>query len=150
MKKRIAYGLIGLLLLSALGYFVWASLSPSYLRILRANWGLDIPNHIGCTELYGQSTSSFHGDGPRFHVFQYQREEPIVQLVDWRSDQPPVIVQGISVQTIMDELEVPEQYRPTDLESCPWWYQSKIKNTNHLWLLLDDQEDRLYVAEFFT
>lgn len=150
MKKRIAYGLIGLLLLLALGYGVWSSLSPSYLRVLRANWDLDIPKGIGCTELYGQSTPSFHGDGPRFHVFHYQKEEPLAQLVDWQSDQPPVIVQGISVETIMDKLEVPEQYRPTDLQACPWWYQSKVKNTNHLWLLLDDREDRLYVAEFFT
>lgn len=150
MKKGLAYGLTALLFLLTLGYFVWDFLSSSYFDLLQANWGLNIPDRTSYTELYGKSTPSSHGDGPRFHVFQYEQETPISTLVDWQYDHPPIPVLGISVQSIMEELEVPEQYRPRDLTSCAWWYTSKVQETNHLWLLLDDQEGRLYAAEFFT
>ena len=113
-----------------------------YGGVLRANWGLRLPEN---REVYASdSGESFFGDGVRYHVFACDAEK----LKPWRgAEEPPDRI--MQATALLDELEVPAEHRP-DWERCAVWYAAgENDQRDELLLFWNREAGLLYVLEQF-
>lgn len=152
MKKN---GLKRLAIIAVIGIVAGIGISSvfhvvtRYSSVIKTNWDISIPGNY--KEIYeSDSGSSFHGDGIRYHVFQYKNGEKIDSLLSWsREDKATVFSenQREAAEKWLDEIQVPQEERP-DYDACVFWYQEKEGNCEMI--LFWDQEDlKLYVVESF-
>lgn len=146
MKKRnIVYA--GIFLLGFVTYMMIAgALSNRYLRNIRINWGINLPKN--CKEVFrADSGASFHGDGERYHVFQYKKGIDLdFALTDsWIPED-----EAEEIRTILEPLRIPTGYA---LDFGQTYSMLKMlgrdDGRNVLFLLFDGKTDKLYVIEDF-
>ena len=87
------------------------------------NWNLQEFKEAGLKEVYHRdSGESFHGDGVRYHVFEYDDNEYTDGMFDWKPAKD-----GASAKTAegwLDETGVPAGQRP-EYGSCTFWRERK-------------------------
>lgn len=144
-KRKIVY--IGIFLLGVVTYMIISgALSNSYLRTIRINWGIDLPKN--CTEVFrADSGASFHGDGERYHVFQYKKETDLgFTLTDSRIPEN----EAEEIRTIVEPLGIPSAYAPDFGQPFSVLkMRGRDDGRNVLFLLFDGKTDKLYVIEDF-
>ncbi len=137
-----------------LGFFIlviqdFSKSLTDYGTILRLNWGLSLPSSSHYTEIYeANSGPSIHGDGIRYHVFSYEKEEPVENMISWQSEEQKTKWNGSyskAVSTWLDQIYVPADQRP-DFSQCKYWYHSK-EDSSEIILLWEQDQERLYVVE---
>ena len=88
MKRKriiITLSVVAAVLVILFGGIVIRNRLNDYSHILRLNWNLILPSDSGCSEIYSDDSGpSFHGDGIRYHVFNYEDETAIDTMVDWQ------------------------------------------------------------------
>lgn len=123
------------------GYKVHLYSHRSYLEVVRLNWGIELPkdgNEIYSTD----SGPSFHGDGVRFHIFQYNHE---LTFPDRETETSSIE----NVSALLTQLAVPLEHRP-DLDHVTLVeLHAKKDQRNTLYLLYDTEEQRLFILENF-
>ena len=149
MKKKvfaIAGGVIAAVIFAAVAAW-W---SADYSVTLKANWGFSLPLRAGYTEVYTADTGvSFLGDGIRYHVFSYKREEPIASMFVWTEEEGETrsyVSYCKAAETWLDELDVPTEFRP-DYENCVYWYAIESGNCEII-VFWNEAEDTLVTLEF--
>lgn len=124
----------------------------SYAPVLAVNWGLSLPPEAEWKLLYEtDSGPDFHGDGFRYHVYSYQKEDAVAGMTAWsQEDHATIFSDGIfeAAADWLDRLNVPEPKRPDFAACAVWWYAAQ-DDSSEIILLLDEGSDRLYVLESF-
>lgn len=116
----------------------------SYLKVIRNNWGLSLP--AGCVEVYEiDSGPSFHGDGERYHVFEYRegKEVPV-----WGNAEGLQDADRKRIVEILDGLDGKKEWYP-DFESVTDMGKDKKQDGSCVYFLFDGEAARLYVVERF-
>lgn len=146
-KKRILLILLCIIILCTL----LTNLLPSYSSVLDSNWGFSLPVRALCLEVYEKDSGpSFHGDGVRYHVFSYQFEEAIGQMLAWSSAEGKTVFQETyrdAANGWLDDVEVPTENRP-DFGQCLFWYDRQEDNSQIL-VCWNPQEKTVSVIESF-
>ena len=151
-KKRHRWILITFLvtgiLYAAYQAFVWTR----YAHVIKINWNIEFPIW-GCKEIYNiDSGPSFHGDGMRYHIFQYSNTDAISGAVPW-AEQEGQSRHGKSFCAVteewLDELEVPTEYRPNYHVSDYYFYYDIQSDNSEIVIFFDEEEIKLYIVERF-
>lgn len=107
------------------------------------NWGLQLPTG-GELAYEADSGASFHGDGVRYHVFQYQSGELLADLLPWEEPSDAQVERAVG---FLDEIQVPTEER-ADFASCSCWYDRQNDNSE-IYVFYEEKTDTLYVVESF-
>lgn len=142
-KQRYAILLCAAVLL----FLLSGCLRPiSYAETLKANWDLTIPS--GYTILYETDTgASFHGDGVRYDVLEYEDDSVLEDLADWREEQLPTRYADSETQAAeecLSRLDVPAEWEIPDGD-CR--YDCIIKDNCEMLLFWHTPDRRLYIVQ---
>lgn len=138
-KKQVIFGVLiavvivaGLLRISSYGYA----------KVISLNWGIKLPGDYA--EIYEKDTgSSPHGDGIRYHIFEYNNTDKIEDSVSWKE----ITAYVATATEFLNELSVPEsQY--TDFKHCLCYY-SKQADNSELIMFYEQDTGKVYIIEFF-
>lgn len=147
-RKKIIVVIIIIILFLA---FIARQFIPLYSLTMMGNWGISLPAAAFCTEVYEKdSGSSFHGDGIRYHIYNYHSEDAISSMVEWSSEERETLYcdsLSDAGKAWLDEIEVSEELHP-DYENCVTWYDSQVDNSEIV-IFWDKNEKKLYVIESF-
>lgn len=140
--------LADILLLALFGLFLSILFKRSCAEIIYANWNVQIPARL--TEVYeNQGEPSFHGDGPRYHVFLDSEYEDHPEFYSSFSDGKNPGAEEFIVD-VLTELEVPQEEWPDFSHPYRWWTKKGDGFSERLYFLYDEGTGKLYVAEYFT
>lgn len=143
MRKTAA--VIGIGFLST----VWLTGCVSDEMIIQANWKMQLTD--GGKELYHADTgASFHGDGEKYTVLQYENTEDISKFLNWRADDGTGTLYTNSysefAENCLNIIDVPQKERP-DYEECVYSYRERETDSSELLLAYDKEKEQLYVLE---
>lgn len=83
MKKLLGFVLLLVVVIVA---FVYVKINKPYSDIINMNWSIKLSNSY--KEIYSKdSGASFHGDGDRYHIFQYTNDNDIIQSLNWENSE---------------------------------------------------------------
>lgn len=121
----------------------------SYVWIFEQNWKLDLPD--GGNVVYEKDTgTSFHGDGIRYHIVQYDDVAVLDNTFEWNTEKGFLVGEDsykLKVDEWLNEIGVSPVDRP-DIDHCDFYYE-KTSDSSELIVLLDRNLLRLYILERF-
>ncbi|MBQ1503873.1 MAG: hypothetical protein IIZ49_00625 [Oscillospiraceae bacterium] len=139
------------ILLFACMLLLLCACTVKYADVLRANWGLMLPENAGLALVYEKdSGESFHGDGVRFHVYTCESTAPVDALAAWQSEISSALFSDradCAAAQWLDEIDAAQAYRPA--YSGGLRYAVQAKNDDMLVLIWDRANMTLYVLEQF-
>lgn len=115
------------------------------LKTIKLNWNIELPNN--CDKVYSKSTASFHGDGPRYQIFQYDSPLDVYQSNFTNSIQTD---DQIEIIELLDKLEVNKEYYPNFSTIVASKKTISSNDTISTIYLLYDTSHNLYIVEFFV
>lgn len=144
MKKLLKFIVLAVLAIALfLAVFIYVQINKTYTEIIDMNWSIKLPDSY--KEIYAiDSGASFHGDGERYHVFQYTNENDINQAVNWESNKDKYI--ETEVNKVLSELNVPEENMP-DFQISYKYYTQLKDDSSKIYLLYVNNTKKLYVIE---
>lgn len=146
-KKKDCYGrcliILGVItLILALSTVIMIKEQNRYYHILNMNWKLNLPRQY--EEIYYKdSGESFHGDGERYSVFQYNTLEEINNAIELNSKNDNI---EPSVTKILEKLKVSKDYYPDFNNDYKYYYKIK-EDTSQLYIILDSNLKKAYIVE---
>ena len=116
--------------------------------VIYENWNIRLPQS-GKEIYYITGEPSFHGDGPRFSVYEYDDEEIIDSSFDWKDKKNTNVEDEINnILKILDEYnDVPKEYIPNLEKSYKYLTNSK-EDGSDIYLIYVTGENRIYVIEY--
>lgn len=115
-----------------------------YYHIINSNWKINLPREY--EEIYYTDIGpSFHGDGKRYSIFQYEALKEIDNLLQWQDKNNYV---DYSIKEILDKLEVPNEYYP-DLNGELKYYYIIKEDRSKLYIILNRDLRKIYIIENF-
>ena len=130
--------------------FAWRMVS-SYSIALTANWGFSPPKEAGCSEIYSSNSgASPHGDGIRYHIFSYESEKPVEEMLEWSTFEREMIFNASYSEAIeewLGRIAVPGEYWPSITE-CVYHYERQEDNSEII-VFWNRGRSRLYILESF-
>lgn len=152
MKKRGTVIILFLLIL-ILGIVIHESkdiLFTNCIDIIYANWEVKLPSPT--KELFCENgPSSFHGDGERYHVFEYENEEDIKSAFVWNNEKTNFINEGFEkvlegLQSYDEVEKIPENYIP-NLNEDYKYYTKSLEDNSKLYLVYIPGVKKIFVGE---
>lgn len=143
MKK--AFKFIGALLsfIIVITVVLYVQMNEKYIKIIDMNWSIKLPDL--CKETYYiDSGASFHGDGERYTIFQYARENEINQSVNWENNKNKSI--ETKIDKILSTLNIPKENIP-DFKSNYKYYATQKDDSSKIYLIFITNTKKLYVIE---
>lgn len=148
MKKnyRLLLAIVALVLLGSIWTGIQVKNGRDYFRVFRLNWNISLPTNA--KQLYEvQSEASFHGDGERYHVFQYDKTPdfpaemiPVTTVSqEERDDVYKILFSGITVE---------EKYLP-DFDRVTLRMKAVKKGSTRMYLYYVESSQTLYIIEHF-
>lgn len=122
-KKKTMLILIVILLLCAGGFFSYNLIKDrnNYGNIIKENWKVELP--LKYKAIYSSDSGpSFLGDGKRYHVFEYDKNNSLAEVLTWQSSENPIMESSIS--NILKDLKVPEEYIPKLEEDYKYYFKT--------------------------
>lgn len=118
----------------------------SYADTVQKNWGVTLP--IEQERLFGYSETSFLGDGPRYHVLQYEDVSQIDEVLAWAdtAEEDREWAERI-LERVCAEKEIPESLFP-DYAVCLVW-TAEHSDRDRVAIFYRRGEARLYIVENF-
>lgn len=143
MKRKLIF-IIAILFIIFLGKdYIKEKLTTPYHKIIYLNWKISVPKEY--KEIYSiDSGPSFHGDGERYHIFQYKTEEGISAFISWDDYKNRELEK--KVKDILYSLEVPKDRKPNFQKHYYYYTTKKIDNSN-IYLLFFRDTKELYIIE---
>lgn len=149
MKKKKFRVIVAVLAVIFVGS-VWTGIhlqnGRDYFIVFQLNWGISLPSHA--KQLYEtQSEANIHGDGERYHVFQYDKSpafpesmKPISAVPEEeREDVLKILSSGITVE---------QKYLP-DFDGATLGMKAKKKGSTRMYLYYVESSKTLYIIEHF-
>lgn len=152
-KKMTVIGLSVIMILLVIGGIVsvFFRKAPRYASVLGMNWGISLPDEAHFKEVYAQdSGASFHGDGIRYHVFEYKHEDYVERMLDWKTVESKTVYHtGYSeaAKEWLSEISAEKAYYP-NFEDCFYWYKVQ-KDSSEIIIFWDREANLLSVLESF-
>lgn len=116
--------------------------------VIYENWHIRLPEN-GEEIYYTDSGASFHGDGQRYSVYEYSKEEIINKAFPWKNKKDKNIeteIKEVVEQLKEQDVEIPEKYK-IDLNK-KYEYMVKTKDDNSkLYLVHIIGENKIYLIE---
>ncbi len=148
-KKLITILIIIIIGLSLSGIIIYTK-STNYSNILKINWKIELPKN-SIKEIYSaDSGASFLGDGIRYHIFSYKKDEQIKEMLDWTKEEKETIFYSTykeSINAWLNKIKVSKENYP-NYSNCKYWY-NKQEDNSEIIILWDNKENKLYVVEEF-
>lgn len=146
MKKKLLI-IISILLIVFLGRdYIKEKLTRPYHEIIYLNWKINLPNKY--EEIYStDSGPSFNGDGERYHIFQYKREEGIGVFSSWDSNKNREMEK--KVKDILYSLEVPKDKKPNFKKHYYYCTRNKHGNSD-IYLIYFRDTKELFIIEYIS
>lgn len=140
MKRHRIGFFTGALALTLLIMFACAK--KEYAKVIKDNWRIELPE--GCQVIYvKQSEAGFNGDSERYHVFDCNNAQGMLELVEWYDG----IVKENASYRLLDVLGVEDADYPQ-----PGIYKKYVQDKaggSKLVLLYSPDSALLYVMEDF-
>lgn len=115
--------------------------------VIYENWQVRLPE--GGKEIYYKSSeASFHGDGQRYSVYEYDNKDIISNAFDWQDKKDENMEKEINeiFERLKEDMKTSEEYN-IDFNK-KYKYIRKIEYDNsHLYLIYIIDENRIYVIE---
>lgn len=151
-KTKVVISVISIVIIAVvIGLFWVRNHRSDYSAILKFNWGFELPSKSHYKEVYSKdSGASFHGDGVRYHIFFYEDDEPIREMLDWSNVEEKTIFSAsyeAAVTEWLNGIEVPAEKLP-DCSECLYWYES-LYDRSEIVVMWDPGKNRVYIAESF-
>lgn len=141
-RKLISIISILLMILFAIMY-IKEKLKTPYDEIIYLNWQINLPTEY--EEIYSlDSGPSFHGDGERYHIFQYKKEDRIGVFLFWENRKNREIEK--EVKEILWSLKVPKDKKPNFQKPYYYYIKRKIDFSN-IYLIFFMDTKKLYIIE---
>jgi len=148
MKKRnrLVYVVLAIILVESIGVGIYINYGRDYFRVFRLNWNISLPTNA--KQLYEmQSEANIHGDGERYHVFQYDKTPdfpaemvPVTTVSqEEREDVYKILSSGITVE---------EKYLP-DFDRVTLRMKAVKKGSTRMYLYYVESSQTLYIIEHF-
>lgn len=143
MKRKLII-IIAVLFIIFIGkFYIKEKLTRSYHEIIYLNWQISIPKQY--EETYSiDSGPSFHGDGERYHIFQYKTEDGISAFVSWDDYKNREFEK--EVKDILYSLEVPKDKKPNFQKHYYYYTRNKHGNSD-IYLMFFRDTKELYIIE---
>lgn len=123
--------------------FLYVQINKPYTDIIDVNWHIKLPDSY--KEIYSiESETSFHGDGERYHIFQYTKESDINQSVNWKNNKDEYI--QIEIDKVLSSLNVPKENIPNFQNNYKYYTIGKDDNSK-IYLIFTTESKKLYVVE---
>ena len=133
----------------------------SYFPVLKSNWGIALPENAGWSIVYEKDTGpSFHGDGIRYHVYSYDTDNTVSNMLPWLPDEGNTLsweqVNGgekryhtytEDITLWLTQLEVPETEQPV-FQGALYWYDNH-EDHSQIMIVWNPHLSRLYIVESF-
>lgn len=139
-RYLIILGVITLIL--ALSTVIMIKEQNRYYHILNINWKLNLPRQYEDI-YYKDSGASFHGDGARYSVFQYNTLEEINNTIELNSKNDTM---EPAITKILENLKVSKDYYPDFNNDFKYYYKVKEDNSQ-LYILIDSTLKKAYIVE---
>lgn len=122
---------------------VFKTLNKPYTEIIYMNWSIKLPSTY--KEVYSKDSGpSFHGDGERYHIFDYKNSDDIELSLKW-NDGNNVSIES-AINHVLNSLTIPNEYMP-DFKSKYKYYLKKKEDSSVIYLVFVPDAKRLYVIE---
>lgn len=142
-KKGTFITVISLFLIIAVPFAIVLCSGTSYLKIVKMNWDISLP--ANGKEIYqAESGASSHGDGLRYHVFQYKTDLTLKGLVPGQDFSQ---ADTGKISWILSQLHVKKEYYP-DFNHITFSAVQRHSDSSQLYLCCSPQKT-LYVIEAF-
>ena len=139
--KFIGVGI--LLLVVIIAIFLYVQIKKPYTEIIDRNWSIKLPNSN--KEIYSiDSGASFLGDGERYHIFEYTKENEINQSVNWENNKNKSIETEIG--KVLFQLNVPKENMP-NFQSNYKYFTTVKHDYSKIYLIFITDTKKLYVIE---
>lgn len=117
--------------------------------VIYENWNIRLPKD-GNEIYYNTGEPSFHGDGARLSVYEYDDEEIIDSCFNWKDKKNANMEDEINdiLKIIAGYNDVPKEYIPNLEKSYKYLSKSTDDNSN-IYLIYIIGENRIYVIENF-
>ena len=144
MKKLIIFLIVILLVVVFLiTIFFWGNINNPYTEIINLNWSIELPNSY--KEIYSiDSGASFHGDGERYHIFEYDNKKDVNISLNWKNNKNAAIESAI--ENVLNNLNVSQVNRP-NLEVEYKYYSKTEDDSSKIYLIFVPNTKKLYVIE---
>lgn len=144
MKKLFKFiGVFLLIVIILISVFLYIQINKPYTEIIKINWSINLPSSY--KEIYSiESEVSVHGDGERYHVFEYTKENEINQSVDWENNKDKSIETEIG--KVLSTLNVPKENMP-NFQSNYKYYTALKHKLSKIYLVYFTDTEKLYVIE---
>ena len=142
--------LLMILLITTSIYFY---INKPYTEIIKLNWSISLPKPY--KEIYStDSGSSFHGDGERYSIFEYENIEDVNLSLKWDNNENKVVDLAImkvlqsEIMEFIKGLSIPLENMP-DFKSQYRYYRKWKNDSSKLYLIFVPDTKLLYVIEHF-
>lgn len=143
MKKLLISITIILFAILLIGAFVYANFNKPYSEIINMNWSIKLPKDY--KEIYStDSGPSFHGDGTRYHIFQYSSSNDIDRALDWANDKNAEMESKVT--EILKRLIIPIEYAP-DFQNQYRYFITVKKGPSTIYFIFVPTSKKLYIIE---
>lgn len=124
--------------------FLYMQINKPYTEAIDINWAIKLSDLY--KEIYSiDSGASVHGDGERYHIFQYINENDINQSVNWESNKDKSI--EAEVNKVLSQLNVPKEDMPDFQSDYKYYVKKKDHNSSNLYLIFMTDTKKLFVIE---
>lgn len=117
--------------------------------VIYENWHIRLPKE-GNEIYYNSGEPSFHGDGQKLYVYEYDDEKIIDSYFNWKDKKNTNIEEEINYfLKMLDKYnDIPKEYIPNFKKK--YKYLTKVENDNSkIYLIHITGENRIYVIENF-
>ncbi|MEZ0536625.1 hypothetical protein ACAG39_05155 [Caldicellulosiruptoraceae bacterium PP1] len=131
-----------LLLFIVIVIFLYIQIN-TYSKVINLNWSIKLPNSY--KEIYSaNSGASFHGDGQRYHIFEYNNENEINQALNWINAKN--VSMELEINKILNNLNVSKQNMP-DYNKKYKYYVKFQEDSSKIYLIFVPDTRKLYIIE---
>lgn len=144
MKKLMIFLIVILLVIVLLitVLFYW-NINKPYTEIINLNWSIELPNSY--KEIYSIDIgASFHGDGERYHIFEYNNKKDINIPLNWENNKNIAIESAI--EKVLNDLNVAQVNSPNFKDEYKY-YSKTADDSSKIYLIFVPNTKRLYVIE---
>lgn len=145
MGRLFKFIYVGVLLfiIIIISVFSYIQINKSYTRIIDRNWSIKLPNSYKKI-YYIYSGASFHGDGERYTILKYTKEDNINKSVNWKNVKDKSI--ETEINKVLSTLNVPIENMP-NFHSNYKYYTTVKDDSSKIYLLFFNDTEKLYVIE---
>lgn len=123
--------------------FLYIQINKPYSEIINLNWSIKLPDSYKI--IYStDSGASFHGDGQRYHIFEYKNENKISQALNWINAKNAAMESEIN--KVLNNLNVPKENMPDYGKEYKYYIRTK-EDSSKIYLIFAADTRKLYIIE---